>query len=95
MIVLALNQSGGKAGPIGLFVVLALVAATYFLFRSMSTQLKKVPPSFETDNKQADGKQHDTLQDSKQQDSKQDGGTSLDGTPADGGPTDEEADHRA
>jgi hypothetical protein len=42
--------SGGHAlgaGFIAFCVVLALAVACYFLFRSMSRHLKKVPPSFE------------------------------------------------
>jgi hypothetical protein len=35
------------AGFIAFCVVLALAIACYFLFRSMSRHLKKVPPSFE------------------------------------------------
>lgn len=37
----------GQAGPLGLLVVVVLVGASVFLFRSMSKQLRKVPPSFE------------------------------------------------
>ena len=36
------------AGLIGFLVVLALVVAAVFLFRSMSKHLRKVPPSFDT-----------------------------------------------
>jgi hypothetical protein len=36
------------AGLIGFLVVLALVVAAVFLFRSMSRHLRKVPQSFET-----------------------------------------------
>lgn len=35
------------AGLIGFLVVLALVVASVFLFRSMSRHLRKVPPSFD------------------------------------------------
>ena len=35
------------AGLIGFLVVLALVVAAVFLFRSMNRHLRKVPPSFE------------------------------------------------
>lgn len=35
------------AGLIGFLVVLALVVAAVFLFRSMTKHLRKVPPSFE------------------------------------------------
>ena len=35
------------AGFIAFVVVLALAVASYFLFRSMSRHLRKVPPSFD------------------------------------------------
>jgi len=35
------------AGLIGFLVILALVVAAVFLFRSMLHQMRKVPPSFE------------------------------------------------
>jgi hypothetical protein len=47
--VLADNADGGeskKAGPIGLVVILLLVIACYFLFRSMSRHLRKVRQEF-------------------------------------------------
>lgn len=37
----------GKAAPIGLFVILLLGIATFFLLRSMTRNLKKVPASFD------------------------------------------------
>jgi len=36
-----------QAGPLGLFVILLLGLATYFLIRSMNRHLRKVPPSFD------------------------------------------------
>lgn len=36
----------GKAAPIGLLVIVLLCVAGYFLARSMSKQLKKVPDEF-------------------------------------------------
>lgn len=39
----------GKAGPIGLFVIVVLCVACWFLFRSMSRHLKRVPESFDED----------------------------------------------
>ncbi|MDT5222787.1 MAG: hypothetical protein QOG19_194, partial [Mycobacterium sp.] len=44
----------GKASPIGLLVVVALVIATVFLVRSMNRQLKKVPESFDRQNPEPD-----------------------------------------
>lgn len=38
----------GKASPVGLLVVLLLLVAVFFLWRSMGRQLKKVPASFDT-----------------------------------------------
>lgn len=37
----------GKASPVGLLVVLLLLVAVFFLWRSMGRQLKKVPASFD------------------------------------------------
>jgi hypothetical protein len=45
MTVLAANSLG--AGAIGFLVVLVLCIAAFFLFRSMSKHLRKVPASFE------------------------------------------------
>jgi hypothetical protein len=54
-IFLADSNGGLGAGFIAFLVVLALVIASFFLFRSMSRHLKKVPASFdsaeETDEK--------------------------------------------
>ena len=36
-----------QAGPLGLFVILLLGLATYFLIRSMNRHLRKVPPTFD------------------------------------------------
>jgi hypothetical protein len=44
----------GKASPIGLVVVVALVIATVFLVRSMNKQLKKVPESFDRQHPEPD-----------------------------------------
>ena len=37
----------GKAGPLGLLVVLVLLLAVFLLGRSMSTHLRRVPDSFD------------------------------------------------
>jgi hypothetical protein len=42
-----LADDKGKGSPIGLFVVLVLCVAVYFLYRSMSKHLRRVPPSFD------------------------------------------------
>jgi len=42
-----------KSGPLGLAVILVLCVACYFLFKSMSRQLKKVPPTFDPDESAA------------------------------------------
>ena len=41
------STEADKAAPLGLFVILALAVATFFLVRSMIKQVKKVPPSFD------------------------------------------------
>jgi hypothetical protein len=51
------HASGGHAlgaGFIGFCVVLVLAIACFFLFRSMSRHLRKVPPSFEPPQPPAD-----------------------------------------
>ncbi len=40
----------GKAGPLGLLLMVLLLLATALLVRSMSRHLKKVPRSFDTDD---------------------------------------------
>lgn len=44
----------GKASPIGLLVILVLLAGTALLIRSMNNQLKKLPESFDTEHPEAD-----------------------------------------
>lgn len=44
---LAADDQPGQAGPLGLFIILALGAATVLLIRSMSRHLKRIPPSFD------------------------------------------------
>jgi len=41
------DSDTGKGSPIGLFVLFLLVVAVYFLYRSMSRHIRKVPPSFD------------------------------------------------
>jgi hypothetical protein len=41
------GSEAGKAGPLGLLVILLLGLATFFLVRSMNRHLRKVPPSFD------------------------------------------------
>jgi hypothetical protein len=41
-------DTSSKASGIGLVVILALVGGSIFLFRSLSKQLKKLPPTFDT-----------------------------------------------
>jgi hypothetical protein len=47
MSVLLADSDTGKGSPIGFFVVLVLVIAVYFLYRSLNRHLKRVPDSFE------------------------------------------------
>ncbi|WP_308316762.1 hypothetical protein [Tomitella gaofuii] len=42
----------GKASPLGLLLILALLVGIVFLMRSMNRQLKKVPKSFDDDDDQ-------------------------------------------
>jgi hypothetical protein len=44
--VLADNDKG-RGSPIGLFVILVLCIAVYFLWRSLNKHLKRIPPSFD------------------------------------------------
>jgi hypothetical protein len=37
----------GKAGPLGLLLTLVLLIAVFLLVRSMTTHLKRIPPSFD------------------------------------------------
>jgi hypothetical protein len=37
----------GKGSPIGFFVILVLVIAVYFLYRSLSKHINRVPASFD------------------------------------------------
>jgi hypothetical protein len=41
------DSDAGKGSPIGFFVVLVLLIAVYFLYRSMNRHLKRVPSSFD------------------------------------------------
>jgi hypothetical protein len=41
----------GKAGPIGLVVILLLLIAAALLVKSMGRHLKKVPPSFDPEDR--------------------------------------------
>lgn len=42
------NPDWGKAGPVALFVLLTFIVVCFFLFRSMSRRMRKVPASFES-----------------------------------------------
>ncbi|MBM7807415.1 hypothetical protein JOD57_003252 [Geodermatophilus bullaregiensis] len=45
-----LPEDVGKSGPLGLFLILVLLAASALLVRSMSGHLKKLPRSFDEDD---------------------------------------------
>jgi hypothetical protein len=40
------DSDAGKGSPIGLLVVLLLIVAVYFLYRSMNRHLRKIPGEF-------------------------------------------------
>ena len=42
-----LPEDVGKAGPVGLALIVALLIATLLLVRSMGRHLRKIPPSFD------------------------------------------------
>ncbi len=42
-----LPEDVGKAGPIGLLLIVLLLIAVALLVRSMTTHLKRIPPSFD------------------------------------------------
>ncbi|MFE3293223.1 hypothetical protein [Rhodococcus sp. NPDC059234] len=44
----------GKASPVGLVLILALLAGTVLLIRSMNRQLRKLPETFEPEHPEAD-----------------------------------------
>jgi hypothetical protein len=45
-----LPEDVGKAGPVGLALIVALLIATLLLVRSMGRHIKKVPRSFDPDD---------------------------------------------
>jgi hypothetical protein len=55
-VLLASGDNSLGAGFIGFMVVVALGVACYFLFRSMTRHLRKVPASFETPPEDTDEK---------------------------------------
>ncbi len=57
MVLLAVDPKGpefGKASPLGLLIILLLLAGTAFLIWSMNKQLRKLPESFDTDHPEPD-----------------------------------------
>jgi hypothetical protein len=44
----------GKASPLGLVIILILLAGTVLLVRSMNRHLKKLPPTFEPEHPEPD-----------------------------------------
>jgi hypothetical protein len=47
------GEDFGKSSPVGLLVLILFLIAVVFLVRSMSKHLKKVPASFDADDKEA------------------------------------------
>jgi hypothetical protein len=45
-----LPEDVGKAGPVGLALIVALLIATLLLVRSMGRHLRKIPPSFDPED---------------------------------------------
>lgn len=41
------SDDKGRGSPVGLFVVLILCIAVYFLWKSLNRHIRKVPPSFD------------------------------------------------
>ncbi|SFE19656.1 hypothetical protein [Blastococcus tunisiensis] len=41
----------GKAGPLGLLLIVVLLIAVFLLVRSMSTHIKRIPVSFDPDER--------------------------------------------
>jgi hypothetical protein len=50
-VVVLADSDSGKGSPIGLFVVLLLIIAVYFLYRSMSGHLRRLPEKFPADDR--------------------------------------------
>jgi hypothetical protein len=46
-----LPEDVGKAGPIGLLLIVILLIAVALLVRSMTTHLKRIPPSFDPEDR--------------------------------------------
>jgi hypothetical protein len=46
-----LPEDVGKSGPLGLLLTVLLLIAVIFLVRSMSKHLKRIPPSFDPDDR--------------------------------------------
>jgi hypothetical protein len=44
------DESTVRPGPIAFLIFIGLAVATFFLWRSMNKQLKKVPPTFDGDD---------------------------------------------
>jgi hypothetical protein len=41
------SDDKGRGSPVGLFVVLILCVAVYFLWKSLNRHIRKIPPSFD------------------------------------------------
>jgi len=41
------QEQPAQAGPLGLFIILALAAVTVLLVRSMGRHLRRIPPTFD------------------------------------------------
>jgi hypothetical protein len=83
----------GKASPMGLLVIVLLLLGTVFLIRSMNTQLKKVPKSFDRENPASDQTADEGTLGAGDQASETNAGASENGTGTDRSP--HEPDNRA
>lgn len=53
------DSDAGKGSPVGFFVVLVLLIAVYFLYRSMSRHIRNLPSSFSKSDRPTRGDDQD------------------------------------
>ncbi len=47
VLLLAVKEQPGQAGPLGLFIIILMAVATVLLIRSMGKHLRRIPPTFD------------------------------------------------